>query len=241
MKETLPLDMRGHLFSRDPIETIDVLRDLEFTGDLILGEARMSWRCGWCGVLRDLKIDGDTVRPPEPCPIPDGVTTVTRLAVPSGKIVVYDDLREFYTLPGKEEDYADYNTALGQHQVVEAYATVGLAYGPVSNTCPGLYRTGEDTYTFASPDYDEDKGDRVLPDGWTHLAWVVTDLWAYCVADLDDFRSKGGVLDTNRYNGPEVVDVRPGTYEVTPHTGEKDFDHYADGTVIFADIKRIGD
>lgn len=236
----MPLDVKGHLFSRHPVETVEVLRGLDHSDDLILGEARMSYRCAWCDASRNLQIDGDTVVQPEPCPYPDGITSVITLAVPSGKLVVYDDLRDLYPLPGTQDDYASYNSTLGQHQVIEAYATQGLAYGPVSNTCPGLYRTGEGAYAFASPEYDEDKDDNILPDGWTYAAGVVTDLWAYSVADFDDFTRKGGTIDTGRWKRPEVVTVGPGTYRFTHHTGERAFDYDADGTVIYAHIEHIG-
>jgi len=234
--QTLPLDQRGHLFGKN-VDTVKVI--LFEDHDLILGNAGFSYRCAWCDAWQDFKVIDGVVCQPEPCPYPDGITTTVALAVPSGKLVVFDDLRDTYQLPPRVEEFASYNSVLGQHQVIEAMAAVGCAYGPVGNTCPGLYRTGEGTYAIASPDCDEDKGDNVLPDGWTYLAGIITDLWAYSIADHADFTAKGGTANTGRSHAPEVVNVPPGTYRFTHHTGESGFDSYADGAVIYADIERV--
>lgn len=247
--EALPIDQNGHLFGKG--DTIQVYRFTTEETELIsekapelgtigplFSDARFSYHCAWCDARRDFQIVGDVVRQPEPCPCPEGLTTTVYLTVPSGKIVVYDDLRHVYD--GFDEGFASYNSALGQHQVIENMAKLGCAFGPVGNSCPGLYFTGElGKYVIASPEYDDDKGDNILPKGWVYAAGVITDRWAYSIADHDDYLAKGGSLDTGRGTGPDVVEVRPGTYRFTHHTNEKGFDYYADGTVIFAHIERI--
>lgn len=165
----------------------------------------------------------------------ESITTRIMLAVPSGKIVVRDSLRPLYDW--REAEVADYNSLAGQAQAVEAMAARGCAYGPVGNSCPGLYRTGEGTYVIANLPYSEDTDDEVVPAGWTLLAGIITDLWAYSIADLGDFEAKGGDVESLGW-GATVVDVGPGTYEFTHHTGEASFDRDAD-TVIFADIRRL--
>jgi hypothetical protein len=167
-----------------------------------------------------------------------GITTVVTLRVPSGQVIVTDDLRPVYDWDG--DSVADYNTALGQHQAIEAMAAQGCAYGPVGNSCPGLYRTGPDRYVIASPGWDGDGDEEIIPEGWERLASVITDLWAYSVADYGDWVARGG--DPAGLDWADtVVDVTPGTYRFTHHTGEASFDRDAPGTVIFADIEREGD
>lgn len=67
-------------------------------------------------------------------------------------------------------------------------AAVGCAYGPVGNSCPGLYRTGPDSYTIASPRYDDDDNPS-LPE-CARLTGICTDLWAYSIAGLH-WKSQG--------------------------------------------------
>jgi hypothetical protein len=114
-------------------------------------------------------------------------------------------------------------------------AAIGCAYGPVSNSCPGLYRTGPDTYVIANPDCEEESPS--LSDD-TLLAGICTDLWAYSIPDFEHWTSRGGTAE--KLNGAEtIVEVRPGTYRFTHHSGERGFDPHAPETVIFAHVERI--
>lgn len=249
MKKTLPFHPNGHQFSSDPLETVEVLV-LEIGEEThnYLDRSRMSYSCFKCGGYRfEERVTDDGVHMDgEPCPVPDeGITTVITLEVPSGKIIVADNLRSVYN--GFDRDkLADYNSVLGQAQFVEAMAKLGCAYGPVGNSCPTLWKTGEDTYIVArkpwlTGDEDEwaDEDSVPAPEGAESLAGIITDLWAYCIADYDDWLAKGGKPVEELGWSVIVVEVPPGTYEFTHHSGEKSFDPDADH-VVFADIKRIG-
>lgn len=168
----------------------------------------------------------------------ESYTSVITLAVPSGKIIVTDDLRPVYNW--SDEEAGDYNTALGQHNAIRIMAGQGCAYGPVGNSCPGLYRTGPGTYVIASPGWDPEKDDaEQVPEGWELLAAVITDLWAYSVADYGDWVARGGdAASIARFD--TIVDIPAGAYEFTHHTGETGFDGYSAGTVIFAHIRKAG-
>jgi hypothetical protein len=195
-------------------------------------------RCGSCGESLALAVTGDAITVRDACPLPDGITTVITLDVPSGQLLVDDDLRPAYDW--KDEDLtASYNTALGQAQAIEVMAAQGCAFGYVGNSCPGLYRTGESTYVIASPGYDEDTDKELIPEGWRKLAWIITDLWAYSIADYAGWQSKGGDPATLDW-GHTVVDVPPGSYQFTHHTGKRSFDRDGDGAIIFADVKYLG-
>ena len=187
--------------------------------------------CGLCGERPKLYVADDTVRAQDACPYAEGITTRVTLRVPSGKLVITDDLRPLYTW---DRDSFDYNASIGKARVIETMAAQGCAYGPVGNTCPSLYRTGPDTYVIASVDED----DPCLPDS-SRLATVCTDLWAYSCADLDDFLARGGDrAELDRY--ADIVEIEPGEYRFTHHTNELDFDYDAAGTIIYAHIERIG-
>lgn len=218
----------GHLLGKDDGQLVSYSDTVSHVFETVS-------RCGMCGERPEYYADDKTVTVRTPCPYPDGVTTVIRLEVPSGKLVVTDDLRPAYDW--RDSDLtASYNSVLGQHQAVLAMAAQGCAYGPVGNTCPGLYRTGEDTYVIAIPDYDEKADAEILPESWTELAGIITDLWAYSIADYEDWQAKGGDNTGGWYR---VVNVPPGTYEFTHHTGERGFDRDAPGTVVFADIRKV--
>jgi hypothetical protein len=196
-------------------------------------------RCGVCNEAPVYEVSGvDSLRVKDPCAYPDGIITTVELAVPSGRIVVTDDLRDVF---GDYVCTASYNTTLGQHQAIVSTAARGYAQGWVGNSCPGLYRTGEDAYMIASPDYDEDTDVRNPPDS-ERLATVRTGVWSYAVADYSLWREKGGKdpdPGTTAWHNIDIVDVTPGTYRFTHLTGVRGFDQYADGVTVYARIERI--
>lgn len=198
--------------------------------------AQLNSNCYSCGDRLDLEVTEDAVTVVRPCSYPDGITTVITLAVPSGQLLVSDDLRPVYRWDGSA--MADYNSALGQAQATMAMAEAGCAFSPVGNTCPALYRTGKDRYVIASPGYDEDTGTEQLPAGWDRLAGIVTDLWAYSVADYAHWQSRGGNpagLDWCE----TVIGIAPGDYQFTSHSGERSFNCHTAGTAIFAHIELL--
>ncbi len=231
----LPLEPNGHDLIRDPEFPVEVHR-LEIEGKEPVTTIRhIFYRCTVCGEYPDVEVTDDSVIVKNPCPCPNGIITETILPVPSGKIIVTDDLRSIYD-GFKKEGLADYNTALGQAQVIEAMADLGCAFGCVLNTCPGLYKAGTDRYIIANFEYDE-KTDGLPSEEENLLAGIITDLWAYSIADYEDWKSRGGTPEnTGCYT---VVDIPPGNYKFTYHGGEPGFDPHGEGTVIFAHIEKV--
>ncbi|GGY05235.1 hypothetical protein GCM10010358_68290 [Streptomyces minutiscleroticus] len=226
----LPLKPIGHQFTRDEVAVLD-----------LHGEAHVMdapYSCDVCDMAPRWQITEHAVHVQDPCPYPDGITTTITLNVPSGRILVTDDLRPVYRWERKGR--ADYSTALGQAQVVRAMAAIGCAFGPVGNTCPGLYRTGEDSFVIARPRYSEDEnGDPDLPED-TCLANICTALWAYSIADVEHWKARGGDPGSLGWTDT-IVDITPGTYQFTHHSGERGFDSDTADAVIFAHIQRIGE
>jgi hypothetical protein len=174
----------------------------------------------------------------ETCPVSSTLETVIRLNVPSGKIIVDDDLRSVYAA---SKDGIDYNSALGQSIMTERMAAIGCAYGAIRNTCPDLYLRPDGTYVIANLPYDEESDDLIVIDGWKKLADICTDLWAYSIADYEDWLSKGGekIEDNDNYGMRTVVNVEPGVYEFRLYTGRADFEYHAQGLVVYADFHRV--
>ena len=107
----------------------------------------------------------------------------------------------------------------GQAQVVEAYAEIGCAYGPVGNSCPSIFKNPDgEGYVIAAVDSDEH------PEFGKSLAGIITDLWAYSIVDYDNFLAHGGSDEQIDQWHLDVVTVEPGTYKFVHHTGEDGFD-----------------
>lgn len=229
----MTLDPNGHWLTRRGVDTVTVFQ----VEDLPLYVPDANSRCAVCDWHPRFEIAEGRVRATEPCTLPDGITTVVDVAFPSGKIIVTDDLRPVYDW---DEGSASYNSALGQAQAIKAMAALGCAYGPVGNSCPSLWRTGNDSYVIARGDWDDDTDwPRLSIPGAKAVASICTDLWAYSIADYEDWKSKGGDPSTVAWNRM-VVDVIPGVYRFMHHTGERGFDRDAD-EVIFAHVERVGD
>lgn len=246
----LPFNQLGHVLTRRTDGMIYVAGEIGLKDDVML---RMIARgispsvfepycmdlftgCALCGKRPDVVIAPDAVTCTEPCEYPDGLTSVIRLEVPSGKLIVSDSLRRVYDWT-EADGVGDYNALIGQAQATQAMAAKGCAYGAVGNSCPGLWLTGGDNYVIASLPYDHDTDEEIVPDGWQQVAFIITDLWAYSIADYDDFTAKGGKTEEIRGHWT-IVNVTPGTYEFTCHTSERTFDRDAD-MVVYADIKRV--
>jgi len=191
--------------------------------------------CRFCGESPNLLlVAGETVRAQDPCPYPNGITTDITINVPSGRIIVTDDLRPVYDR--EPVPFVTLNSSLGQARRVEAMASIGCAYGPVSS-CAGLYRTGPDSYIIASPDYDQDD-EPSLPED-TLVAEVAINRWAYSIADIEDWKARGGDPEQVEWTYT-VADVAPGTYRFVHHSEAHGFNGEAPGTVVFAHVERIG-
>jgi hypothetical protein len=242
---TVPFESNGHRVSNDDKgRTVQVLSlQVGEETHLHLDRSRMSYSCWQCGAFIDPEVTAEVVRVKTTCPVPaDGITSVILLEVPSGKIVVDDDMRPMFS--GFDHDgFASYNSVLGQHQVIEAFAEDGCAFGPVGNSCPGLWKVGEDAYQIARMPYgdDEDAEDfdepRPVPADAQRLAGICTDLWAYSIVDFDEWVRRGGDPE-DMPNIAEIVEIPAGTYEFTHHSGELGFDG-DDDHVVYADIRKV--
>ena len=184
-----------------------------------------------------LETDGRTIRIAGPaCEYPDGIQTTTwELNVPSGALVVANDLREWFPLGiGEDGDIPSINTVIGCQQTALAYAAVGLAHGIVGNSCPGVYQLDpkgtrhhrRTRFKIANPpsawveDPETGKERKMDPppsmEG-TRVAGICTDLWWFSICDRDellrrmkfDAGAEAAAIDDA---GGTAVPVRPGVY-----------------------------
>lgn len=236
---------------KDAVDLIDALENGTKLGRWVtVGRGMSSNTCSYCGTSRlPNETDGKTLRlGGEPCAVPEGFTpNEWELNVPSGKIVVANDLRSWFPLPDGDSDF-NINTTLGCRQTTSAYAEVGMSHAFVGNTCPGVFSLGGDKYKIANgpaEDYWDDKAkewknyDPPPKFDGERVAGVCTDLWWYSLCDLEElqrrFKKFGGNLDNA---GGEVIDVKPGVYRFR-HDDEVDRD--APGETLYAEFEWIRD
>ncbi|MDA4132877.1 MAG: hypothetical protein OK454_07110, partial [Thaumarchaeota archaeon] len=177
--------------------------------------------CSYCGEDDfGTETNGQTIRfAGKPCEFPNGLPlTEWELNVPSGKLVVANDLRELFPLP--DGDDFDIGSTMGCRQTALAYATNGMSHAYVGNSCPGVFKCGEGLFKIANAPQDEEwdgkKHVKIKPapkfEG-ERVAGICTDLWWYSLCDHEEFkrrcrRFKQKVSDFNI----ETVDVKPGVY-----------------------------
>lgn len=164
------------------------------------------------------------------------------IEVPSGKLVVENDLRHLFRDVIEAEHLSGQGTAFWMKGHAEAYGKAGLLHGFVGNSCPGVYKLGDTLYIGNQPwnkeDFDIDSEPYVkyprIPG--KRVAGVCTDLWWYSICDWAEFVRRGGKID--RW-GPDIIKVKPGRYILSHHwpyttTG----DSYRPQRMIYATIKR---
>lgn len=185
-----------------------------------LADFRMSMRtCSCCGSdAFNLETNGKVVRiGGPPCQFPDGLPpNEWELNVPSGRLVIANDLRELFPL---EDDHFDVNTDIGCRQTASAYAAVGMSHAFVGNTCPGVYRCKDGTYKIANPpseDRWDEKTKKYVPfkakfEG-ERLAGICTDLWWYSICDEEEYKRRLKRFKRKKDRDIEVIDVEPGVY-----------------------------
>jgi hypothetical protein len=199
--------------------------------------------CYECGERLPITFDGKTFKAESKCQFPEGMPAYSiDLPVPSGKLVIANDLRRLFDDEFKVAALKkgmggsfnfDLNTAMGCRQVFETYGSLGMAHGFVGNTCPGVYRVDENTLTLSMVKCEEDFGDVIKAEiPGEHVAGVCTDLWWYSIMDYDKYVEKAGKEPDRHCN---IVDVKPGIYKVTHRTHL--FDTYANATDHYAIIK----
>ena len=177
-------------------------------------------QCPLCGEDIAWETNGSILRIASECPYPEGAVYSWELNVPSGKIVVANDLRDKFIIM---EDF-NVNALEGCIQTSFKYSSVGMSHGYVGNSCPGVHKKSDSEFlvgNFYEPDEDdddEDDEDGKYKSGLDHefegtkqVASICTDLWWYSIVDYDQFVERYGEPKDNAYI--EVVDCEPGVYE----------------------------
>lgn len=202
--EQLSLDLRGHygMGLREPVKVIDN-GDYSYSGKLwqdnfpyrfvenfvpllALG-IEVHERCSICNESVAYVLDGDVLTAQSECPYPNGYPAFTvSLEVPSGKIIIDNDLRSLTAL-----DYRNYdvNAMSEKSRLTKNYAVQeAMVHIFVGNSCPSIYRKPDGSLTIENPPVDDDC-EWLEVDG-EKLGQVITDLWWFSAMDFDDFKQR---------------------------------------------------
>lgn len=166
--------------------------------------------CKECGNRIQWECDGVELRATEICEYPWGCPSYDiRVNIPSGKMVIEDDLRQFYDID------LDLCSNSDRH-ISKMYETIGMGHGYIGNTNPNIYKTDSSIII----------GNKNCNIG-NVIGSIKTDLWWYSISDYEDIVKK-----TNKdINFKNIISVEPGSYLIT-HRSHIDND-------IFAIIKKI--
>lgn len=203
--ESPPEEERGERIFVSPEEADLVFEACENgeTLDRFYTISKIEWynrTCPFCEVEIYLETNGTTLRIKDSCPNPQGYPlSEWELNVPSGKMVIANDLRNLFPIP--ELHVLD---PLHHHAQVQA-SQYGLSMGYVGNTCPNVFLNWEKDSLTISP---EDKRE-----GEEKVHTILTSLWWYCIADYDELLKRtehfgGSLSDVDGV----VVEVDPGVY-----------------------------
>lgn len=175
-----------------------------------------SFRCPSCGESNlGMETNGQVMRVQgSGCPFPEGLPlTEWELNVPSGKIVVANDLRRIF--PILSNDF-DIGTGFGCRATSLAYAAIGLSHAYVGNTCPKVFKGIDGTFTIANSSYEEEDESTSPKEEGDRVASICTDLWWYSICDQDEFklRCKHFQVKAKTFR-TQVVTLKPGVYRFT--------------------------
>lgn len=192
--------------------------------------------CGECAERITISTNGVSWKNDKPCPYPLGLgPTIFELNVPSGKMVVANDMRKLFPVI---RDYS-INHAIGILKTEMAYAEVGMAHCFVGNSSPGMYRMqGTDRFVIGPKGLSLRQNPKwAAKDKSRQVAGICTDLWWFSICDYDEFvkRNKSKPLNEHGY---ETVSCKPGVYQFKHVYRSCDHDAY-DSPQIYTYIKRI--
>lgn len=203
------------------------------------GLVTTSAECSYCAA-EDIEVetDGQVLRIVGACACPEGLApNEWELNVPSGKLVVANDLRALFPMMGDR----NINHLLERRATSQDYAATGMSHGYVGNSCPGVYRVGKSRTSFKVAGGSRGK----------EVAGICTDLWWYSMCDLDEFKrrvarfsdriAEAGVDPVEvalEHWRCQVVDVEPGVYRFR-HDDE--VDDMSRKVVVYTTIDRVRD
>lgn len=180
-----------------------------------------SRECSECGQSLIFETNGKKLKCTTPCPYPNGYPDIVfELNVPSGKMVVANDLRAKFCVVGNYDIMGTFGIA----QTSLKYAESGLAHAFVGNTCPTMYKFSDTKFTIGVQGVPKSRGKKAR-----RVASICTDLWWYSIADYDEFQKRYQMKPEDYKQGCfdiDIVKCTPGVYRFTHRYHKADRDDY---------------
>lgn len=132
-----------------------------------------------------------------PCPYPEGLPPAQwEMAIPSGAIVVANDVRELYPTVDSRQDI---ETPYTEREYVLSYARAGLSFTYTGNESPQLHDIGEDAYQLGG------RLDAPI------LARINASVVFCSICDAEDFKARVLSYGLERVETQQIP-VKPGVY-----------------------------
>jgi hypothetical protein len=220
-----------------------------------LPKLEYSETCPFCGKRLRFQAFQGRLQLDSECPFKKGIPPQElELNVPSGELIVANDLRSLFPLFGSE----DVNTPFGKRNLSRRQAERGMITLFVGNTCPSVFAfpSGKEPSKFLLGHKPKKlpKGKKKHPIQiaagvkLTKAAGICTDLWWACFADGAAFdkaiayfnklslEKKGNPVTAENF-GITRIPCKPGLYKITDYDDQYPGIH---GEGYQAEIKHIG-
>ena len=252
----MKIDCCGHTMNKGNIER-DLESDIriwkkvladrpEVIPEIFKNPFHTSSSCFACGDSPRFKTEdqGESFVAETECQYKDGFPPIeVMLEVPSGEILLFNDLRHCYE---QEKEHIDVNSTLGIKLHTEHYAKQGMITHFVGNSSPGVFQVSDERLEIRSG-YCEKEDGCTLPEcpmpscGMSKkLGSICTDLWWYCAVDKDEFEKR--IWKTTeqykeeypRGSWPDIIRAKviPGTYRTVGQ-------YHIDSEKLYSFIERI--
>lgn len=114
------------------------------------------------------------------------------IKTPSKKLIFINDIRNIFEATRDDGLEVSIGTQLGRKKECEEYVKYGMAYFTMLNNSPHIYQNKTKNEIIIDPEnvklkWDKDTDNIKNINDYDDKGYVITDLWAVCMADYDDF------------------------------------------------------
>jgi hypothetical protein len=168
--------------------------------------------------------------------------TVVEITVPSGKLIVSDDLRRTPTFDIDPQQSINYGAGCDAYSKLQA-EQVNVAYASVGNTCPSITVDADGLIQIVTLDWTQETGP-IFENNEVSVGTICTSHWAAMATDYQHWLDNGGkpIDEANaefKFDTYFVLDVEPGKYRWTVFSHSDRFNSDEPGRHVYAHLELI--
>lgn len=168
--------------------------------------------------------------------------TVVEITVPSGALIVSDDLRRTPTFDIDPQQSINYGAGCDAYSKLLA-ERANVAYASVGNTCPRVTVNSDGLIRVVSLDWTQETGP-IFEDSEVAVGTICTTVWAAMATDYQHWLDNGGqpIDEANaefKFDTYFLVDVVPGKYRWTVFSHSDSFDSDEPGRIVYGQLELI--